>query len=118
MVKERNPLLIVDGEVMADTAVVPGMIERDYPFSALKGGANVLIFPNLASANIAYKLLMRVGGAEALGPILMGLRKPAYVLPRGAEVEDIVNSAALAVVEAEGTGESLREQGRKMVVAD
>ncbi len=118
IVKERDPLLIVDGEVMADTAVVPGMIERDYPFSALKGGANVLIFPNLASANIAYKLLMRVGGAEALGPILMGLRQPAYVLPRGAEVEDIVNSAALAVVEAEGTEESSREREHKMVVAD
>jgi malate dehydrogenase (oxaloacetate-decarboxylating)(NADP+) len=118
IVKERDPLLMVDGEVMADTAVVPGMIERDYPFSALKGGANVLIFPNLASANIAYKLLMRVGGAEALGPILMGLRKPAYVLPRGAEVEDIVNSAALAVVEAEGAEEAPQERGRKMVVAD
>jgi malate dehydrogenase (oxaloacetate-decarboxylating)(NADP+) len=103
---------------MADTAVVAGMIERDYPFSALKGGANVLIFPNLASANIAYKLLMRVGGAEALGPILMGLRQPAYVLPRGAEVEDIVNSAALAVVEAEGTEASIREHGHKLVVAD
>jgi malate dehydrogenase (oxaloacetate-decarboxylating)(NADP+) len=118
IVKERDPLLIVDGEVMADTAVVAGMIERDYPFSALKGGANVLIFPNLASANIAYKLLMRVGGAEALGPILMGLRQPAYVLPRGAEVEDIVNSAALAVVEAEGTEASIREHGHKLVVAD
>jgi malate dehydrogenase (oxaloacetate-decarboxylating)(NADP+) len=118
IVKQRDPLLIVDGEVMADTAVVPGMIERDYPFSVLKGGANVLIFPNLASANIAYKLLMRVGGAEALGPILMGLRQPAYVLPRGAEVEDIVNSAALAVVEAEETEASSREREHKLVVAD
>jgi len=63
----------------------------------------VLIFPDLASANIAYRLLGRVGGAETLGPILMGMSKPAYVLPRGVEVEDIVNIAALAVVEAEGT---------------
>jgi len=103
LVKQRDPLLIVDGEVMADTALNPEALEQDYPFSTLKGGANVLIFPDLASANIAYRLLGRVGGAETLGPILMGMSKPAYVLPRGVEVEDIVNIAALAVVEAEGT---------------
>ncbi len=101
LVKHRDPSLIVDGEMMADTALVPEIVERDYPFSRLKGGANVLIFPDLHSANIAYKLLMRVGGAEAIGPILMGLSKPVYVLPRGAEVEDVVNSAALAVVDAQ-----------------
>jgi len=101
LVKQHDPSLIIDGEMMADTAVVPEILERDYPFSSLKGGANVLIFPNLDSANIAYKLLMRVGGAEAIGPILMGLSKPAHVLPRGAEVEDIVNSTAIAVVDAE-----------------
>jgi len=101
LVKRSDPSLIIDGEMMADTAVVPAILERDYPFSTLKGGANVLIFPDLNSANIAYKLLMRVGGAEAIGPILMGLSKPAYVLQRGAEVEDIVNSTALAVVDAE-----------------
>jgi len=120
LVKQRDPSLTVDGEVMADTALVPEILERDYPFSALKGGANVLIFPDLNSANIAYKLLMRVGGAEAIGPILMGLNKPAYVLPRGAEVEDIVNSAALAVADANQSEVevSLPESGKTLVSAD
>jgi malate dehydrogenase (oxaloacetate-decarboxylating)(NADP+) len=118
LVKQRDPSLIVDGEVMADTALVPEILERDYPFSALKGGANVLIFPDLNSANIAYKLLMRVGGAEAIGPILMGLSKPAYVLQRGAEVEDIVNSAALAVVDAnQSEQEPLAREPRKTLVS-
>ena len=101
LVKEREPSIIVDGEIMADTALLPEVLENDYPFSSLKGDANVLIFPSLESANIAYKLLMTVGGAEAIGPILMGLSKPVHVLPRGAEVEAIVNSTALAVVDAE-----------------
>jgi malate dehydrogenase (oxaloacetate-decarboxylating)(NADP+) len=107
LVKQADPTLMVDGEMMADTAVSPELL-NDYPFSTLKGPANVLIFPDLDSANTAYKLLMRVGGAEAIGPILMGLSKPAYVLPRGAEVEDIVNITAIAVVDAqEGKGEQL-----------
>jgi malate dehydrogenase (oxaloacetate-decarboxylating)(NADP+) len=92
---------MVDGELMADTALSPEILEREYPFSTLKGPANVLIFPELASANIAYKLLTKIGGVEAIGPILMGLSKPAYVLPRGAEVEDIVNITAIAVVDAQ-----------------
>jgi malate dehydrogenase (oxaloacetate-decarboxylating)(NADP+) len=104
LVKQRAPSLIVDGEVMADSAVTPEILERDYPFSPLKDGANVLIFPDLNSANIAYKLLQRVGGALAIGPILMGLSKPAYVLPRSVEVEDIVNIAAIAVVDAQRNG--------------
>ena len=101
IVKERAPDLIVDGEMQADTAVVPEIIEETYPFSELKGGANVLVFPNLESGNIAYKLLARLGGAEAIGPILMGLSKPVHVLQRGAEVNDIVNMTAIAVVEAQ-----------------
>jgi malate dehydrogenase (oxaloacetate-decarboxylating)(NADP+) len=101
LVKQADPLLVVDGEMMADTALSPELLERDYPFSTLKGPANVLVFPDLISANAAYKLLMRVGGAEAIGPILMGLKQPAYVLPRGAEVEDIVNITAIAVVDAQ-----------------
>jgi malate dehydrogenase (oxaloacetate-decarboxylating)(NADP+) len=100
LVKQADPSLMVDGEMMADTAVTPELL-NDYPFSTLKGPANVLIFPDLDSANTAYKLLMRIGGAEALGPILMGLSKPAYVLVRGAEVEDIVNIAAIAAVDAQ-----------------
>jgi len=98
---QRAPHLMVDGEMQADTAVVPRIIEERYPFSLLKGGANVLIFPNLDSGNIAYKLLQRIGGAEAIGPILMGLSRPVHVLQRGDEVSDIVNMTAIAVVEAQ-----------------
>jgi len=101
LVKQTAPDLVVDGEMQADTAVVPELIEADYPFSRLKGGANVLVFPDLEAGNIAYKLMMRTGGAEALGPILMGMSKPVHVLERGAEVEDIVNMAAIAVVHAQ-----------------
>lgn len=116
LLKRLDPSLIVDGEIMADAAVMPEILEKDYPFSSLKGGANVLIFPDLNSANIAYKLLMRVGGAGAIGPILMGLSKPAYVLPREAEVEDIVNSTALAVVDAEES-QARAENGKVLVGA-
>ena len=101
LVKQADPELIVDGEMQADTAVVPAIRESTYPFSSLKGGANVLIFPDLQSSNIAFKLLTRIGEATALGPILMGLSQPVHLLQRGAEVEDIVNIAALAVVEAQ-----------------
>ncbi|HUQ95604.1 MAG TPA: NADP-dependent malic enzyme [Bryobacteraceae bacterium] len=96
----RAPDLMIEGEMQADTAVTPEILAETYPFSRLKGGANVLIFPNLESGNIAYKLLMRIGGAEAIGPILMGLSKPVHVLQRGCEVNDIVNVAAIAVVDA------------------
>jgi malate dehydrogenase (oxaloacetate-decarboxylating)(NADP+) len=101
LVRERAPNLMVDGEMQADTAVVPEIIEHDYPFSTLKGGANVLIFPNLEAGNVAYKLLARIGGAEAFGPILMGMSKPVHVLQYGAVVNDIVNVAAIAVVDAQ-----------------
>ncbi|MEN6603994.1 MAG: phosphate acyltransferase, partial [Bryobacteraceae bacterium] len=101
LVRQRRPDLMVDGEMQADTAVTPEIIEETYPFSRLKGGANVLIFPNLEAGNVAYKLLMRIGGAEAIGPILMGLSKTVHVLQRGAEVNEIVNMAAIAVVDAQ-----------------
>ena len=101
LVKKRAPSLMVDGEMQADTAITPDIIEQTYPFSSLKGGANVLIFPNLESGNIAYKLLAGLGGADAVGPILMGLSKPVHVLQRGAEVNEIVNVAAIAVVDAQ-----------------
>ena len=100
--KQKDPTLMIDGEMQADTAVVPEIIEQDFPFSTLKDGANVLIFPDLNSGNIAYKLLMRLGNAEAIGPILMGLQKSVHVLQRGCEVNDIVNMTAIAVVEAQG----------------
>jgi malate dehydrogenase (oxaloacetate-decarboxylating)(NADP+) len=101
LVKERDPTLVVDGEMQADTAVVSELVREHYPFSCLKTPANVLIFPDLQSANIAYKLLQRLGGAEAVGPILVGMRKPVHVLQHGFEVKDIVNMAAIAVVDAQ-----------------
>jgi malate dehydrogenase (oxaloacetate-decarboxylating)(NADP+) len=87
--------------MQADTAVVPEMLSEIYPFSTLKGGANVLICPDLTSANIAYKLLARLGGAVAVGPILMGIKKPVYLLVPGNEVTDIVNITAMAVFESQ-----------------
>ena len=101
LVRERAPALMIDGEMQADTAVVPQIIDETYPFSTLKGGANVLIFPNLEAGNIAYKLLHRLGGAELIGPLLTGLSKPVHVLQRGSEVNDIVQVAAVAVVDAQ-----------------
>jgi malate dehydrogenase (oxaloacetate-decarboxylating)(NADP+) len=104
LVVEKNPNLMVDGEMMADTALVPEILEEEYPFAKLQGGATVLVFPDLEAANIAYKMMMRIGGAEALGPILIGLSKPVHVLQRGATVEEIVNMAAIAVVDAQKLG--------------
>jgi malate dehydrogenase (oxaloacetate-decarboxylating)(NADP+) len=102
IIRQKAPDLIVDGEMQADTAVVPEIIDEMYPFSTLKGKgpANVLIFPDLNSANIAYKLVYRIGGADVIGPILMGMKKPVHVLQTGAEVSEIVNMAAIAVAEA------------------
>jgi len=102
IVKERAPGLIVDGEMQADTAVVGDILQQSFPFASVKGQANTLIFPDLNSGNICYKLLHHVGGAEAVGPILMGMNKPVHVLQRGDDVSDIVNMAAIAVVDAQG----------------
>jgi malate dehydrogenase (oxaloacetate-decarboxylating)(NADP+) len=104
LVRQKAPGLMIDGEMQADTAVTPHIIDETYPFSTLKGGANVLIFPNLESGNIAYKLLQRVGGAEMIGPLLTGLSRPVHVLQRGSEVNDIVHVAAVAVVDAQEVG--------------
>jgi malate dehydrogenase (oxaloacetate-decarboxylating)(NADP+) len=101
LVRQRAPGLMVDGEMQADTALTPEIVDETFPFSTLKGGANVLIFPNLEAGNIAYKLLARIGGVDLIGPILMGLSRPVHVLQRGAEVKDIVNVAAIAVVDAQ-----------------
>jgi malate dehydrogenase (oxaloacetate-decarboxylating)(NADP+) len=110
IVRQRVPDLTIDGEMQADSAVVPRIIEERYPFSSLQGGANVLIFPNLEAGNIAYKLLQRIGGAEAIGPILMGLSKPVHVLQRGDEVDDIVKMTAVAVVDAQEAGTRQQEK--------
>ncbi len=104
IVKIREPNLLIDGEMQADVAVVPEILDKNYPFSTLKGkgGANVLIFPDLQSGNIAYKLMQRLGGAEAIGPILLGMRKPVHVLQIGSMNEiDVLNMTAIAVVDAQ-----------------
>ena len=101
IVRRRAPQFDVDGEMQADTALVPELLKGTYPFSTLRRPPNVLIFPNLEAGNIAYKLVQRLGNAEVVGPILVGLNKPVYVLQRGDEVKDIVNLAAIAAVEAQ-----------------
>ena len=100
IVKERAPDLIVEGEMHADTAVEQELLEQ-FSFSKMKNPANILIFPDLNSGNICYKLLHHLGGADAIGPILMGMKKPVHVLQRGDDVNDIVNMAAIAVVDAQ-----------------
>ena len=101
LVKRRAPDLMVDGEMMADTAVVPEILETLYSFSSLKGGANLLVCPDLQSANIAVKLLAKLGNADCVGPIILGIRKPVYLLIPGNEVADIVNVTAMAVRDAQ-----------------
>jgi malate dehydrogenase (oxaloacetate-decarboxylating)(NADP+) len=92
---------VVDGEMQADTALDEGIQRERYPFSTLRESANVLIFPNLSAGNIAYKLLNHLGGATAIGPILVGMRRPVHVLEQGADVQEIVNMAAVAVMDAQ-----------------
>jgi malate dehydrogenase (oxaloacetate-decarboxylating)(NADP+) len=100
LLHEREPALQVDGEMQVDTAVVERILTRTYPFSRLRSAANVLVFPNLDAANVGYKLLDRLGGAQAIGPILVGMAQPVHVLQRGAEVNEIVNLAVIAAVDA------------------
>ena len=96
-VREAWPSLVIDGEMQADSAVNPEMAAEDFAFSAIQGDANVLIFPDLGSGNICYKLLRELGGATAIGPVLMGTAKPFNVLALGSTVSDIVNMAAITV---------------------
>jgi malate dehydrogenase (oxaloacetate-decarboxylating)(NADP+) len=100
LVRKLRPDLPIDGEMQADTAVVPEILEGTYPWATVRK-PNILIFPDLQSANAAYKLVWRLAGAEAIGPVLMGMNKPVHVLQRGVEVTDIVNMAAIAVVDAQ-----------------
>jgi malate dehydrogenase (oxaloacetate-decarboxylating)(NADP+) len=100
LVRARRPDLPVDGEMQADTAVVAKILEERYPFACVRD-PNILVFPNLESANIAYKLLHHLGDAQLIGPILLGMGKAIHVLQQGDEVKDIVNMAAIAVVDAQ-----------------
>lgn len=97
-VKKRNPGLAVDGELQLDAAIVPSVGDRKAPNSPVAGKANVLIFPDLNAGNISYKLAQRMAGADAIGPIVQGLKKPAFDLSRGASVDDIVNVIAINAV--------------------
>ena len=101
LVKKQRPDLMIDGEMQADTAVIPEIREKQFPFSTLQGKPNVLIFPGLEAGNIAYKLMARIGQATVIGPVLMGMKKPIHVLQTGATVDDIINMTAIAVVEAD-----------------
>nr|WP_321494507.1 NADP-dependent malic enzyme [uncultured Desulfobacter sp.] len=101
LVKEWAPELTVDGEMQANIALDPEIVEKQYPFSKLKGDANIFIFPDLQSGNITYKMLAKLGNAVAVGPILMGMKKPIHVLQREDDVADIVNMAAMAVNDAQ-----------------
>ena len=103
LVRAARPDLAIDGEMQADYAVVPEMLEEQYPWATVRR-PNVLVFSNLEAANAAYKLVWRLAGAEAIGPILLGLKRPVHVLQRGVEVADIVNMAAIAVVDAQEKG--------------
>ncbi len=102
LAKEKYPDLVIEGDIQANVALNTDLQKENYPFSALANeGANTLIFPNLASGNIAYKLLMEIGGAEAIGPILLGMKKPVHILQLGSSIREIVNMAAIAVVDAQ-----------------
>jgi malate dehydrogenase (oxaloacetate-decarboxylating)(NADP+) len=102
IVKEKDPTLIVDGEMQASVALNNDLIKENYPFSELVDQeVNTLIFPNLAAGNVAYNLLKEVGGADAIGPILLGLKKPVHVLQLGSTVRNIYNMALVAIVDAQ-----------------
>ncbi|HYK75484.1 MAG TPA: NADP-dependent malic enzyme [Daejeonella sp.] len=103
---QRFPEIVVDGEMQANFAMNPDLLKDNYPFSTLNGApANVLVFPDLESGNIAYKLLQELGGAEAVGPILLGLNKPVHILQLGSSVREIVNMVTIAVVDAQAKEE-------------
>ena len=101
MLKDKYPELIADGEIQVDAALVPSVAKRKCPKSIIQGNANILIFPSLEAANIAYKLVERLAGARAIGPLLQGLRKPVNDLSRGCSINDIVNVTAFTVCQAQ-----------------
>jgi malate dehydrogenase (oxaloacetate-decarboxylating)(NADP+) len=100
LVKETDPDLLIDGEMQVDRAVNANLLMETYPFSDLKEGANVLVFPNLTSANASYKLMGQIGGAEVIGPVLLGMAHPVHVLQRGSTTQDVFNLATIASVDA------------------
>ena len=113
LIKKREPGLIVDGEMQADTALHAEISKESFPFNQVPGNANVLIFPDLQSGNIAYKLMARMGSAEAIGPILVGMNKPVFVLQQNSDVNDVVNMAAITAMEIR-----LRKEGKSTHVKE
>jgi malate dehydrogenase (oxaloacetate-decarboxylating)(NADP+) len=105
LAREKNPDLVVDGEMQADTAVMECVLSEDFAFNRLGQAANVLVFPDLASGNIAYKLMNRLGGAKVVGPLLMGIDSPFNVLQRNSEMESVVDLIAITVVQAQANGD-------------
>ncbi len=101
LARRKAPEIVVDGEMQADTAVVDGILADEFPFNRLGQAANVLVFPDLDSGNIAYKLLERLGGAKVVGPLLMGISRPFNVLPRNTDMENVVNLIAVTVAQAQ-----------------
>jgi malate dehydrogenase (oxaloacetate-decarboxylating)(NADP+) len=108
LARERNPQLVVDGEMQADTAVVDAILNDEFAFNRLGRAANVLIFPDLASGNIAYKLMDRLGGAKVVGPLLMGIARPFNVLQRNAPVESVVDLIAITVAQAQANASAAK----------
>ncbi len=101
LVKERRPDLMIDGEMQVDTALTPDLAQEIFPDCELDGAANVLVFPDLQSANTGFMLLQKLGGAEAIGPILTGMRKPAHILQLGCGVKEVLYLSAIASVDAQ-----------------
>lgn len=111
LVKEKSPHLVVDGEIQAKLAFNKEILKENYPFCELiHGDVNTLIFPNLAAGNVAYNLLQEVGGSDAIGPILLGLKKPVHVLQLGSSVHDIINMVLVAVVDAQAKSKTPTEE--------
>jgi malate dehydrogenase (oxaloacetate-decarboxylating)(NADP+) len=110
IVKQKEPSLIIDGEMQANVAFNKEILKDNYPFSELvKNDVNVLIFPNLAAGNVAYNLLQEVGGYEAIGPILLGIRKPVHILQLGSQIRSIYNMVLIAVIDAQTKCEQQNE---------
>ena len=107
IVHDADPSLEIDGEMQADTAVDPLKLRKVYPFSRLSGPANVLVFSRLSAANAAYKLLDLLGGADVIGPVLLGMAKPVHILQRGCSLQDVLNLATVASVDAQGRSKQI-----------
>ena len=102
LIRQRRPDLEVDGEVQAGIALNADVRRGEFPFSLLHGDANVFVFPDLDAANLSYSLLERLGGAETIGPVLLGMKRPVNILPTGGSVQQVVNLATLTALRAQG----------------